>query len=370
MDEAETIEKLIFISHAGNDKKLVDEFVNLLDTGIKVDRDVIYQSSRRSLGTAAGKDFRETIGRHIKSSKIVIILLSSNYLNSQYCLGEMGAAWILGTRIFVFLVGDVSYSEIEGFLKPLDMGSITDKLRLTELYKAVRTTLNLNDDPPNWENERDLFLEKAAAIIPNLPMSVPVPRADYDHEIQRRKDMQGKLQTVQRELDDQKRLNARIIDEKIAAEQAQLIALEGMPEIKQFVKLCDGLKEAIKGFSDAIISAIYKHLKGEELRYKKASYVGDNEFNADIDAAIDRKYLIGGDVGSNEHFINAKPNLMNKSIINAVECARELESWLIQCSEQILVALEAEYKFQPDISNFDFWETIQAGKHNTLQIGN
>lgn len=95
----------VFISHSGEDMAFVNELVKLLEF-LGVDTpDKLLCSSIKGYQIPTSEDFAEYIMKQFYEYNLfVIIVHSRNYYSSTYSLNEMGAAWVLKTDFFSFLV--------------------------------------------------------------------------------------------------------------------------------------------------------------------------------------------------------------------------------------------------------------------------
>lgn len=101
----------IFISHSSKDKELVLSFVNFLRLGLNLRRDEIFCSSLSGC-LPTGKEFIPAIKNVIQNCGVTILLITDNFLKSQFCLAEMGAVWALGQTIFPLLVPPITHEDI------------------------------------------------------------------------------------------------------------------------------------------------------------------------------------------------------------------------------------------------------------------
>ncbi len=85
----------IFISHSHDDKPVADALVDLIEICCGVDAAEIFCSSVEGLGGKNGKILSEDVKKKLLESKFVIAYLTKNYRNSEFCLAELGAVWIL-----------------------------------------------------------------------------------------------------------------------------------------------------------------------------------------------------------------------------------------------------------------------------------
>lgn len=103
--------KKIFISHSSKDKELVFAFTKFLRLGLNLGRDEISCSSLSGC-LPTGEAFIPAIKKAIQDCGITILLITDNFLKSQFCLAEMGAVWALGQTIFPLLVPPVTHKDI------------------------------------------------------------------------------------------------------------------------------------------------------------------------------------------------------------------------------------------------------------------
>lgn len=92
----------IFISHSSKNKDLVELLVEFFQLGMGINRDDIFCTSLEG-NLPSGEAFIPNIKRGMENGEAVIFLITEEFLNSQFCLAEMGAAWALGKRIYPLL---------------------------------------------------------------------------------------------------------------------------------------------------------------------------------------------------------------------------------------------------------------------------
>lgn len=106
----ENTNKTVFISHSTVDKRLHDCFLDLLVGGFGINKNSIFSSSiARSIETSA--HFSNTIKNNIKSCDVIILLMTSSYMRSSFCLAELGAAWVLDKKIVPIVIEPVGVKE-------------------------------------------------------------------------------------------------------------------------------------------------------------------------------------------------------------------------------------------------------------------
>lgn len=127
--------KSIFISHSSKDEKLVTLFIEkILNLGMGIPRSRIFYTSNEDTSIKSGQDFRKILQRKLITASAVIQIITNNYKQSEVCLNEMGAAWVLSKNVIPFTVPPIHFQNI-GFIH-----NTTQLLQLTEekdLYKFL-----------------------------------------------------------------------------------------------------------------------------------------------------------------------------------------------------------------------------------------
>lgn len=171
--------KLLFISHAEKDSKLIENFVDLL-YDIGVPEKYMFCSSISEIGIPIKEDIYEYLRNLLDAEQVIpIFMLSDNYYASAACLNEMGAVWMKQKDYFMFLLPDFEFSQIRGAINPSKRG-------ISLWYKTERELQNLKEDlnqfreqicdilyiekHKNWERKRDRFI----AQIQTLKMEINV----------------------------------------------------------------------------------------------------------------------------------------------------------------------------------------------------
>jgi hypothetical protein len=159
----------IFISHAVADAKLVQAFTeHILELGLGLNaKNDIFNISIEGAGIISGEKFKDRIENELKNAKAVIQIITENYKKSEACLNEMGAAWILNTKVIPFLKEPISYNSV-GFIhnttQLLKIDSKVDIKKFVADYKGDLFQLNYNDS--KLDRKIDEFLDLISNIIP------------------------------------------------------------------------------------------------------------------------------------------------------------------------------------------------------------
>lgn len=160
----------VFISHSGDDVAFVDELVKLLEfLGVDTSQKLLC-SSIKGYQIPASEDFAEYIMKQFYECNLfVIIVHSRNYYSSPYSLNEIGAAWVLKSDFYSFLVKGFGYNDMQGVINQRAISVKVDAddadARLNELKnKLVPLFKPQGVNESRWETLRDEFLEKVNTL--------------------------------------------------------------------------------------------------------------------------------------------------------------------------------------------------------------
>ncbi len=156
----------VFISHSSEDKNIVEEMIDLLET-IGLQPSQIFCSSFEGYGIQLGQDFLERIKEELDSDVLVLFILSKSFYESPVCLCEMGATWIKTNQHIPILIPPFDFKDVKGVI-PLTQGfKINDELKLNSFKQKIEAdfSLEVNNDISSWERKRDRILKRINEII-------------------------------------------------------------------------------------------------------------------------------------------------------------------------------------------------------------
>ncbi len=121
--------KKIFISHSHGDKSVASALVDLIESCCGVNAAEIFCSSVEGLGGKNGKILSKDVREKLLESDFVITYLSKNYRNSEFCLAELGAVWILSEKKNFIPLSDPSLSDsvFNGVVAGVNIGCVNDE---------------------------------------------------------------------------------------------------------------------------------------------------------------------------------------------------------------------------------------------------
>lgn len=156
----------IFVSHAAKDEELVEGLVDLLQVGVGIHPDDIFCSSLPGMSIPTGTAFIDHIKSKVAAPDVVLLVISPEFLKSQFCNNEVGASWALSLPIHPLLVPPTDYADVRGVLAGIQVGKLNDKESLNDLRDGLTEKLGIKPlRTSHWERKRDRFLSQLAGVL-------------------------------------------------------------------------------------------------------------------------------------------------------------------------------------------------------------
>ncbi|WP_165929819.1 toll/interleukin-1 receptor domain-containing protein [Rhizobium sp. PP-CC-3G-465] len=232
----------IFVSHCVADKKLAERFVSFLKEAIGVPAKSIFCSSVGGHDIPLTVDFNDYMKEKIRKPKLVITLMTPRYMESWFCLMELGAAWSLSHKTLAIVVPPITFDVVTrtlGLKQGFNIQSAAKLIDLRQTIHGLGIALEIRTEQ-DWEKKRAAWNAGLKKLLRELPPASSVSSADH-------KTVQDQLVEVEKERD-----------------SLQDLYSEALEKIEDLMELKD--KEDVK-------AVLKKH--------------GDTDLNAEVDALID-----------------------------------------------------------------------------------
>ena len=131
----------IFLSHAAVDADLAEAFETLLSKATGISSADIFCSSLEGQGVPKGKDFVNFIRSEVKEAEAVVALITPAYLDSAFCMAELGAAWVLGTHRFPVIVPPIGFDAVNATQLGLTSVKIDNKDALSQMLEDLNNAI-------------------------------------------------------------------------------------------------------------------------------------------------------------------------------------------------------------------------------------
>lgn len=337
----------IFISHAVADKALADKFVTFLKEAIGVPARSIFVSSIPGQGIPLGYDFNEYMKSQIQSPKLVILLITPRYLESWFCLMELGATWVKSHQALPIVVPPIKFDVISSTLGLKQGWSLDDHTKLIDLREMIRNsgiTLEPRTDH-DWDRKRTAWKADLARLLKNLAPATSVPASEVEA-------LNAELEATRKELaelqEEFAEANETIDQLKAAKDPAAVKAItapKGAVDAgRQFSELMNAVSEARPRVSIWFYRNMLLDL------YDKAAAVDwmDRDQKSDAEAAVQYK-MMERDVP--HKYLWGTPKMQR--IANAV---RDVEQFLASEEAADLVRERTAAGGSMETDDLQFWE--------------
>jgi hypothetical protein len=260
----------IFISHAHRDKPLVDAFVDLLDTGLSVAPQDVFCTSLEGLSIPSGVNFIDHVKSKIQNPKIIILILSLNFLESQFCLCEMGAAWALSNDLIPIIIPPASHSDLSNVLTGVQARRIDYEQDLNEIRDELIAKLELRPVLARWDAKRNQFLQN----IPKLLTEQANPgKIDYEKYLHLNLKYEDSLREISSSSSRIEQLENQIARYRSRHDRQEILQLatESAPEWLEFKSLSGNARESLRGIPAAVVKLLAHEMNAfrtlDELEY-------------------------------------------------------------------------------------------------------
>ena len=171
----------IFISHAVADKDLAKLLVDFLKEAIGVPASTIFCSGVKGHHIPLGEDFNEYIKQQIQKPKLVILLMTPAYMESSFCLMELGAAWAQSSKSLAIVVPPIDFNEVTKTLGLKQAWKITDRAGLVDLRDLVVKAIPKLErrTEHTWDDKRTRWNIDLKKVLPKLQQATRVDATKY-----------------------------------------------------------------------------------------------------------------------------------------------------------------------------------------------
>lgn len=210
--------KGIFISHSSTNKEIAEKLCEFM-TSCGVDKKNIFCSSIVGQGVDNGEKLNKRIAESIKNSKVLIFMLSADFLESPYCIEELGTGWYLAENnvlkcYFLVLPDILSLSEIQGFVNSkIDKFSFIDRQEDLNLF-AKNLCFELGLQSPidsSLKSAEDVFFGSTKSMF----IDMIGKRKKLDQEIADRESVAAQFEREKKQLrESTKRLKISLLEKE------------------------------------------------------------------------------------------------------------------------------------------------------------
>lgn len=283
----------IFISHAAADRKLATLLVDFLKEAIGVPVGAIFCSSIADNGVPLGADFNDYIKQQIEAPKLTLLLMTPAYLESAFCMMELGAAWSRNHPALAIVVPPVGFDMVTKTLGLKQAWNIQDKKGLIGLRDLAAEAVPLEPRGKHaWDDKRLEWNSDLKRLLKTLAPATSVDAETHRQVEERVAAQEEEINELEAQADRQRTLIAALEAAKDRKEVAAIKHAHGDDgDVEEaFEELIDAVKEALP---DDTAHIVLRHLIMDH--FGKAGTIDWMHNRDEFEAAVQRNLLDGDD---------------------------------------------------------------------------
>jgi hypothetical protein len=297
------------------------------------------------MGIPAGMDFIGYIKEKIQKPEVVLLLLTPNYLASQFCIAELGASWAMTHRILPLLAPPLKYSDVKGVLAATQIETIKEGLTKTAITLADQLKLNLNFE--RWEAKKEKFLVRLPSILESLPKPKNPSSAEYESLKEAHHQATEALGAAEQEIENLKALNKDLLACKDADQVAEVKRKHA--DSNQLEVNLQEFREALSKLPSVVTYVIFRTHIGQRSNFDPYR---EKECLIEAGRAVQEGRLILDDGFE----LNRQDPLVKKAVKQLKATEKYLNSEDV--TEEMVNAFEEEHEFQLSLANRNLWQTF------------
>ncbi|MGP3788461.1 TIR domain-containing protein [Paenibacillus sp. 1A_MP2] len=248
----------IFVSHAVKDADLVTPFLDLFQNQFNLVRDNFFNTSDEQLNP--GKNWVEEIRESMQDADLIIAIITPNYLDSDFCLCELGAAWVNDANLVPIIIPPLDYRALDStpYRSVIQVITLDSRDGLTRIFdsfnkRKIGRDPNLTRFLKRAEVFQTDYLEpfiiemRAKEIVsPALVKQLRTEKESAEQAFAQADDELTRLRTENEYLRKMK-----------DAEEVQAMDDANLNEWETLLKLADEVREAVRPFNRLAQSVLY-----------------------------------------------------------------------------------------------------------------
>lgn len=341
--------KDIFISHSSIDKPIIDKFIDLiLDNGLSIDIGKIFCTSTEGAKIKSGQIWRESIKENLTNAKVVILIITSNYKESEVCLYEMGASWVLHDTVLPIIIAPISNTSAGIIIDIRQIENLKEETSLDKIRDVLQKVLSIDSRKilsDRWTIKKKEFLRFLTKYLDANPFTVPISRTEFEKNRLRVSELNIAVETL---LQEKSKLETYISALKKTKDKSEVAKIDKdfnySNQYDEFKELCEEAYKCLNHMHNRIIGIIYKTYTNKDITIEIEDY------RSIYDDALARDYI--------DQDLDAKWHDTEK--MNCIHTALEkLRRFLEkELDDQFNDFYYAEHSAPLDINNLNFWEEV------------
>jgi len=351
--------KRIFISHASKDNEIVQAFIDELLVGaLAVKVTDIFCTTTDGTKIKSGEDWRNEIKEHLVKAKITFLFITPNYKESEICLNEMGAAWVLSGRTIPLFVEPINYDSVGLLQEVKQVEKLQDEKSLDRIKDILQEDLEIpaiEIRSDRWTAKKKEFLEKLNKHLKSNPFGIPVTKEQVEHLNDEVENLSKENESLNIKIEklsgDNIKLEKLNTDLKNALTPKEFAAIErrylDFEKMDEFDFLCNKVKEPLSKLKGVVPAIVFVNYSGKQVGI---SFEG---WESILQDAIARDILVKDNL--------LEPNWRDTKTMRKIRSSLDaLRKFIDENKEnqEFIFAYESKFESPLNLSNLGFWEEI------------
>jgi TIR domain len=339
----------IFISHSSQDEKLARNLMDMLQTQFNLKREDFFLTSDEEL--EVGGNWIEEIRKGVEEAKIILPIITPNFIESQFCLCELGAAWVNQKALVPIIVPPLNHSALQStpyrtWVQVITLSTIKDLSRLAEAM-IKRDVGNVNIVRFTTRSE-GFYTETLEPYIKSLEQREPVTAETFNSLNLELQEFKQAYSEVEKELSIAKTEIEQLRKMK-NSEEIQAFDFARLDDWETFTISVENTKKELTPLSNLVTSILFHARKHRSYN----GFIGDSD---DLPAlrVEENKGFIKWDEG----WI---PDYEHPAILRANNAMEELSKVIVTLEEDEVFRQKFNEVYKDirlDLSFTPFWEEV------------
>lgn len=346
----------IFISHATTDGDLATELMDLLQNQFNLTRDDFFHTSDSQL--EYGGNWIEQIRKGMEDASIILPIITPNYLESEFCLCELGASWVNQQSLVPVIIPPLDHNALQNtpYRSWLQSITLNSKADLSELASAM-TEKGIGHPNIARFNKRaeKFYIDHLTPFIQKMNEREILTPAAIKAIVEEKESLEEAFNLAEADLLKLEKENSELRNMK-DTEQIKAFDRAQMSEWGTFIQSVEDARKQLKSLPNFVVSVLYHDHKKNKYR----GFYGDSD---DLQNA--RKFESQGFVVWDDGWV---PDFDHPAVERALQVIKDLASNINNLGDVIEERFNEEYHdIRLSLEYSPFWEEVlnQTIQHST-----
>jgi hypothetical protein len=324
----------------------------ILQLGLLVKLTDIFCTTTDGTKIKSGEDWRNAIKEGLQNAKVTILIITSNYKESEICQNESGGAWIASQKVIPLIIEPVGYKTVGILQEPNQCSKLSDEKSLDQLKDIIHEKLETpvgERKSDVWTKYKKKFLSELKDCLKEHPFEPALDRNNFLTAIEENKDLKNENASLKKEILEKNNYikNLENLKDKTAVIEVKQKLGYVNKDIEEFKDICEKNKYNFDGLDGFVNGIIFKSFTGKYIDMVWE----DNQSSVSKALAQDFIKKDDDDVTANWESTEKMRNIYNSLLDICSFFDRNL-------SDDFYNYYEKKYKAPLDCNNLDFWKEV------------